>query len=246
MVRRSVAAGRAAVLSGFAALAACSAAPEKAAEAPRAASAAAYNPAVTTTPNPTAPPFRLVMLGDSLTAGYGLPAEEALPVKLQEALQARGDNIVIINAGVSGDTMADGLARLDWALGQPADGILVALGGNDLLRGVDPAATDKALQEILTRAKARGLILMVAGMRAPENYGADFRARFDALFPADAKAAGAALYPFLLAGVAGKPALLQADTIHANPKGVAVMVEGLAPFVEGEVKANGRPTTVAP
>lgn len=178
------------------------------------------------------------MLGDSLTAGYGLAPDQALPVRLEAALRASGLDVAVINAGVSGDTMADGLARADWALDQEADALLVALGGNDLLQGADPAATEQALAAILDKGKAKGLTLLIAGMKAPANYGPAYRAQFDALYERQAKAYGARLYPFLLDGVAGRRDLVQQDNIHANPAGVDVIVKGLAPFVAESVKTD--------
>lgn len=188
------------------------------------------------TPSTQTATFRLVMLGDSLTAGFGLNPADALPVKLEAALRAKGLAVTVVNAGVSGDTMADAAARLDWALDQPADGLLVALGGNDMLRGVDPDVTEKALGAILARGKEKGLLLIVAGMKAPGNYGADWQARFDALFERQAKAGGAAFYPFLLDGVAGRTDLNQADRVHANPAGVAVIVDRLSPVVADAIR----------
>ena len=177
-------------------------------------------------------PVRIVMLGDSITAGYGLPPQDALPFRLQEKLKADGLSVTIHNAGVSGDTTAGGQARLDWALGDRADGLIVALGGNDGLRGLDPAATRDHLAAILAAAKARGLKVLLAGMLAPPNLGADYQRAFNAIFPALAARFQVPFYPFLLAGVAARPALNQADGIHPNARGVGVIVERLAPYVK--------------
>jgi acyl-CoA thioesterase-1 len=182
--------------------------------------------------------FRLVMLGDSITAGYGLPAGEALPDKLQAALRANGAKVTIVNAGVSGDTTADALARFDWVLAGEADGVFIALGGNDLLQGVDPEITEENLRAIIGKAKTRGLAVMLAGMRAPGNYGEDFRSAFDAIYPRLAREEGVALYPFLLDGVGGEAGLNQRDGIHPNPQGVAAIVEKLAPFIAGAIAAD--------
>jgi len=175
---------------------------------------------------------RLLVLGDSLTAGYGLPREEAFPVRLEAWLKQSGLDVQVINAGVSGDTTAGGLARLDWALGSPVPPYaVVALGSNDGLRGLAPAAMEKNLDAILTRLKARGVKVLLAGMYAPRNFGREYAAEYDAVFERVAKRHGAAFYPFFLEGVAGDPALNQADGIHPNPRGVARMVDGIGPHI---------------
>ena len=175
---------------------------------------------------------RLVALGDSLTAGYGVPAAEAFPVRLEAALKAKGLDVAVANAGVSGETMSQGLARLDWSVPEGTDGVIVALGANDMLRGLPPAATRAALTEIVTRLKARGIKVLIAGMRASPNLGADYAGAFDPLFPEVAQQQGVLLYPFFLDGVAGHPALNQKDGLHPNPEGVAIMVSGILPKVE--------------
>lgn len=182
-------------------------------------------------------PFTIVMLGDSITAGYGLPQEDALPAKLEAALHADGYAIDIVNAGVSGDTTAGGRARLDWALGDHPDAVLIALGGNDMLRALDPDAMRANLAAMIEAARAQNVLVMLAGMRAAENLGGNYAARFDAVFPDLAKAYGVPLYPFLLDGVATDPALNQDDGIHPNAKGVGVIIARLAPFVEKTVGA---------
>jgi acyl-CoA thioesterase-1 len=179
-----------------------------------------------------ATPLRIVMLGDSLTAGLGLPARDAIPAKLQALLVARGHDVVIVNAGVSGDTVAQGLARLDWALGDRPDAVIVALGANDMLRGIDPAATRAGLDALLGRIRARGLPMLVCGMMAGRNLGPAYAAAFDPIFPDLAARYDALLYPFLLDGVALDPALNQRDGIHPNPAGAAIVAERLVPKME--------------
>ncbi len=176
--------------------------------------------------------FNLVMLGDSITAGFGLPESEALPTKLETVLREHGANVKVINAGVSGNTSADALARFDWSVGDGADGVLIALGGNDLLQGVEPEQTDHNIRIMIKMAKTHDLIVLLVGMRAPGNYGEAYRERFDAIYPSIAREESVPLYPFLLEGVATNPILNQSDGIHPNVKGVAVIVDGLAPFIE--------------
>ena len=179
-----------------------------------------------------AEPLRIVALGDSLTHGYGLPPEEGFVPQLQDWLHANGaPDVVIVNAGVSGDTTAGGLARLDWSLAEGADALIVALGGNDLLRGIDPAASRANLDAILTEAEARGLPALLSGMRAPLNYGAEFKAAFDAMYPELAETHGALYDPFFLEGVASDRALWQDDGLHPNAEGVARIVERIGPLV---------------
>jgi acyl-CoA thioesterase-1 len=188
-----------------------------------------------------APAFRLLAFGDSLIHGYGLAAGQTLPERLEAALRARGHSVEVINGGNSGDTTASGRARLDWALGGGSVNLaLVALGANDALRGLDPAATYDNLDAILTRLKAAGLPVLLAGMLAPRNLGADYAADFDAVFPRLAEKHGVAFYPFLLDGVALDPALNQADGIHPNPAGVAVIVDRLAPRLSAMIEALAR------
>lgn len=175
---------------------------------------------------------RILALGDSLIAGYGLAADQAFPVKLEAALKARGHDVVIINAGVSGDTMAQGEARLDWALGEPTDAVIVELGANDALRGLDPAQAEAALARILETLKARNLPVLIAGMRAPPNLGPEYQTKFDAIFPKLATQYGVALYPFFLEGVVADATLNQADGIHPNSQGVDIIVQKILPAVE--------------
>lgn len=174
----------------------------------------------------------LIALGDSLTAGFGLAPSDAFPARLEAALRARGHEVRIVNAGVSGDTASAGQARLDWAVGEEADGVIVELGANDALRGVDPEVTRNALDAILARLGERKIPVLLAGMRAPPNMGADYAARFDAIYPALAEKHGVLLYPFFLDGVAARPNLNQPDGIHPNAQGVAALVEAMTPYAE--------------
>jgi acyl-CoA thioesterase-1 len=180
--------------------------------------------------------IRLVVLGDSLTAGLGLPPGKAFPDRLQAALRARGLDVDVLNAGVSGDTAADGLARYDWAVPANADALIVELGANDMLRGLEPEATKKALSAILDKAHAARLPTLIAGMRAAPNLGAEYDRAFDAIYPALAKDHDVALYPFFLDGVAGDSKLNQADGMHPTAEGVGVIVERIAPSVEEILK----------
>ncbi len=177
-------------------------------------------------------PWRLTVLGDSLTAGYGLTAEEAFPAQLERALQAQGLAVSVSNAGVSGDTTAGGLARLDWALADRPDLVIVELGANDALRALPPAATAANLDAILTRLQQRKVAVLLAGMVAPRNLGRDYYGNFDAIYPRLAAKYQVPLYPFFLDGVAGDPALNQADGIHPNPRGVAKIVRRIMPLVQ--------------
>ena len=180
--------------------------------------------------------IRLVVLGDSLTAGLGLPPGKAFPDRLQAALRARGLDVDVLNAGVSGDTAADGLGRYDWAVPANADALIVELGANDMLRGLEPEATKKALSAILDKARAARLPTLIAGMRAAPNLGAEYDRAFDAIYPALAKGHDVALYPFFLDGVAGDPKLNQADGMHPTAEGVDAIVERIAPSVEEILK----------
>ncbi len=174
---------------------------------------------------------RLMVLGDSLTAGYGLPSAQAFPVRLEAALRARGIAVTVLNAGVSGDTTAGGLARLDWSLADKPTHAIVELGANDMLRGLDPAQAKRNLDQILTRLKKEKVPVLIAGMLASRNLGADYQSRFDAMYPDLAKQHDVALYPFFLDGVATDPALNQSDGIHPNARGVDIIVERILPAV---------------
>jgi len=174
----------------------------------------------------------ILALGDSLTAGLGLPPEDAFPARLEAALRAKGYSVKVVNAGVSGDTAADGLARLDWALDDSVKAVIVELGANDALRGLPPAQAEAALDQILTRLEARHVPVMITGMRAPPNLGPDYAAAFDPIYRRLAAKHGALLYPFYLDGVAAVPGLNQADGMHPNAKGVDVIVARILPSVE--------------
>lgn len=196
------------------------------------------------------PSARLLVLGDSLTAGYGLPQDQAFPEQLQAWLSHAGVHVQVINAGVSGDTSAGGLARVDWAMGTaPPQFALVELGANDALRGLSPAALYDNLDKILTRLQARGVKAMLAGMYAPRNLGRDYDGEFDAVYPRLAKQHGVPLYPFFLDGVVSELGvsnvkLIQADGLHPNAQGVAVIVERIGPqvarLVNGDPVNDGR------
>lgn len=190
-----------------------------------------------------AEPIRLVAFGDSLTAGLGLPANEAFPTKLEAALKARGHDVVIENAGVSGDTTTAGLARLDWSVPDGTQGVILELGANDALRGIDPAITEKALDDALARLRERKIPVLIAGMLAPPNMGAAYKQRFDAIYPALAKKYGVPLYPFFLDGVAGDIKLNQPDGIHPLAQGVDIIVARMLPAVEAFLAQNapGKP-----
>jgi acyl-CoA thioesterase-1 len=178
----------------------------------------------------------VTMLGDSITAGYGLPAGAALPARLQAALARLGAPAMVRAAGVSGDTSADGLARVDFSVQADTSVCVVALGGNDLLQGLDPKAMKANLTAIVRRLKARRMAVVLAGLTAPRAIGAAYAADFDAVFPAVARSAGATLYPDLLAGVARTPTLNQADGIHPNAKGVEIIAARLAVVVARALK----------
>lgn len=177
-------------------------------------------------------PLKVVALGDSLTAGYGLPASAAFPSVLQAALKARGVAVEMINAGVSGDIAQGGLDRLDWSVPPGTDAVIVELGANDSLRGLDPAQTKQALEGIVTRLKAKGIAVMLAGMIAPPNLGPDYGARFNSIYKDIADRHGLILYPFFLDGIAGKREFNQPDGLHPTAEGVRVIVERILPTVE--------------
>lgn len=170
--------------------------------------------------------------GDSLTAGYGLAANQAFPVRLQAALKAKGHEVVIENAGVSGDTTSAGLARLDWSIPDGTDGVILELGANDALRGLDPAIPERSLDAILARLKARGIPVLMAGMRAPPNLGSAYQARFDGIYERLAQKYDVPLYPFFLDGVAGNTSLNLPDGVHPTAAGVDIIVERMLPAVE--------------
>lgn len=189
-----------------------------------------------------AQPVTIVALGDSLTAGYGLDAPQGLVPQLEGWLKAKGADVVIQNAGVSGDTTAGGLSRVAWALGPDADAVIVALGGNDLLRGIDPANSRANLDGILKEAQSRTLPVLLVGLKAPGNFGPDYKAAFDAIYPELAQSYGALLAPGFFDGLiaaganpadpASMAKWMQADGIHPNADGVKLIVEGLGPKVQ--------------
>jgi len=176
--------------------------------------------------------IKMVVLGDSLSAGLGLSATAAFPQRLQKSLKAKGIAVEMINAGVSGDTASGGRDRLDWSVPDGTKAVIVELGANDALRGIDPAVTRAALSDILTRLKARHIAVLLCGMLAPPNYGSDYSARFNAIYPDLAKAFGVPLYPFFLEGVASDRKLNQPDGIHPTAEGVDVIVKNILPTVE--------------
>jgi acyl-CoA thioesterase-1 len=177
-------------------------------------------------------PVHIVVLGDSLSAGFGLAAPDALPAKLERALNAKGHNVTIENAGVSGDTAAGGLARLDWSVADGTDAVILELGANDALRGADPKTTRASLDAIVRKLKERRIAVLLAGMLAPRNLGPDYANAFDAIYPELAAEHGLIFYPFILDGVAGDRALNQGDGIHPTAAGVDNMVKGLLPKAE--------------
>lgn len=182
-------------------------------------------------PAGAAEPVRILAFGDSLTAGLGLAEADTLTTRLSDALTKMGRPATVINGGVSGDTSADGLARIDWALSDKPRIMILALGANDMLRGLDPRLTRDNLDAIIAKTQAAGVEIILAGMLAPPNLGADYKAAFDAIYPGLAKAHNLLFMPFLLQDVAQNSDLNQADGLHPNGDGVAVMVRNLLPYV---------------
>jgi acyl-CoA thioesterase-1 len=180
-------------------------------------------------------PIKMVVLGDSLSAGYGLPVPAAFPERLKESLQNNGIKVDMVNAGVSGDTSSGGRDRLDWSVPEGTQAVILELGANDALRGTDPAVTRSALSDILTRLKARNIAVLLCGMVAPPNYGSEYSARFNAIYPDLAKSFGVPLYPFFLQGVAADAKLNQADGLHPTAEGVDVIVKNILPTVQAFV-----------
>lgn len=180
-----------------------------------------------------AAPQTILALGDSLTAGLGLGPAEAFPARLEAALKTRGHEVKVINAGVSGDTAADGAARLDWALSEPVNAVIVELGANDALRGLPVAQAEQALDQLLAALEQRKLPVLLAGMKAPPNMGADYQSQFDGMYARlAARHPGVILYPFFLDGVAADPKLNQPDGMHPTAAGVDVIVARILPSVE--------------
>lgn len=189
-------------------------------------------------------PITIVALGDSLTAGLGLASQDAFPAKLQKALAAKGLAVTIADAGVSGDTTSGGLARLDWSVPAGTDGVILELGANDALRGLDPAVPRASLEAILRRLKERGIPVLLCGMLSPPNLGADYARTFNAIYPDLARIYDAVFYPFFLDGVAGQRRLNQGDGLHPTAAGVDVIVAGILPKVEeliARIRAKGGP-----
>lgn len=185
-----------------------------------------------------AEPLRLLALGDSLTAGYGLDSDDGFTSQLQRKLRAMGIPARVLNGGVSGDTSAGGLARLDWALADRPSHAIIELGANDGLRGLDPAAMRANLDAILRRLRGAGVAVLLTGMRAPPNLGRSYEAAFNRVFPELAQKHKVEFYPFFLAGVAARPALNLPDGLHPNREGVAVIVDRIAPYVVRLLKSR--------
>jgi acyl-CoA thioesterase-1 len=208
-----------------------------------AATAFAQTPAAQTPVGHVTKPIKMVVLGDSLSAGLGLPAPAAFPARLQKALEAKGIAVDMINAGVSGDTSSGGRDRLDWSVPEGTGAVILELGANDALRGTDPAVTRAALSDILTRLKARKIAVLMCGMVAPPNYGSDYAARFNSIYPDLAKSFAVPLYPFFLEGVAANRKLNQADGLHPTAEGVDIIVNNILPTVQALVGAiSGQPS----
>jgi acyl-CoA thioesterase-1 len=184
-----------------------------------------------------AEPFKIVGFGDSLMAGFGLGPGEGFTDKLQAALRAKGHDVTVANAGVSGDTTSGGLARLDWSVPDGTQLVILELGANDMLRGVAPDIAGKNLDEMMGKLKQRNIAVLLAGMRAAPNLGADYQTTFDAIFPDLAAKYGVPLYPFFLDGVAGQPGLQLEDGLHPSARGVDLMVERILPTVEKAIAA---------
>lgn len=177
-------------------------------------------------------PLRLLALGDSLTAGYLLPANEGFASALERALRAGGRNVEVVNAGVSGDTATGALERLDWAIGDGVEAAIVEIGANDMLRGMDPRITEKAIDAILTRLRQRNVKILLAGMLATPSLGAEYKTAFDRIYPDLAARHGVPLYPFFLDGVAGQKEMQMTDGLHPTRAGVERIVRGIVPFIE--------------
>jgi acyl-CoA thioesterase-1 len=177
-------------------------------------------------------PVKMVVLGDSLSAGYGLPAGAAFPERLALALKAKGIDVAMTNAGVSGDTASGGLGRLDWSIPEETEAVILELGANDALRGLDPALTKNALDSTLAKLKERKIVVLLAGMLSPRNMGEEYARNFDAIYPALASKYGTVFYPFFLEGIAGDAKLNLPDSLHPTAAGVDVIVKNILPKVE--------------
>jgi len=183
-----------------------------------------------------AQPIKIVAFGDSLIAGFGLKANESFPAQLENALRKKGHNVEIVNAGVSGDTTSGGLSRLDWSVQDGTDAVIVVLGANDMLRGMEPEIARKNLEQIVSRLKSRKIEVILGGMRAAPNLGADYAKKFDTIYADLAKEHDILIYPFFLDGVAGQRDLNLSDGIHPTPKGVSLVVERILPSVESLIE----------
>lgn len=184
--------------------------------------------------------YKIAAFGDSLTAGYGLPNADSFPFQLQVLLRTLGHNVTVINIGVSGDTAAGGLARLDWSIGDDVDAVIIELGANDALRGISPGTTKSSLEKIIQNLKLRNIDLLLTGMQAPPNLGVDYGNKFNAIFPSLARKFNLVFYPFFLKGVVGIPALNQADGLHPTAQGVKVIVQNILPKVEELLELSAR------
>ena len=184
----------------------------------------------------SAQPIRIVAFGDSLLAGFGLRANESFPAQLEIALKKRGHEVEIVNAGVSGDTTSGGVSRLDWSIADGTQAVILVLGANDMLRGMEPELARKNLDEMIRRLKARKIEVLIGGMRAAPNLGADYAAKFDSMYAELAKEHDVLIYPFFLDGVAGQRELNMNDGIHPTPKGVSLIVERIMPSVESLIE----------
>jgi acyl-CoA thioesterase-1 len=176
--------------------------------------------------------LKILAVGDSLTEGFGVPSGEAYPAQLERALVAAGHAVTVVNAGVSGETSSGTRQRIDWLLQQQPDIVILAIGGNDGLRGIDPALTEQNIEEIVRRSQASGAVVVLPGMEMVRNLGSEYTDQFRAIYPAVAARTGAILMPFFLEGVAADPALNQPDFIHPTAEGYAVVVEQIMPYVE--------------
>jgi len=183
-----------------------------------------------------AAPQSLLVVGDSLTAGYGLPQGHAFPSVLEERLSKMGMEVRVRNGGVSGDTTAGGRARLDWILQPRPDAVILELGANDALRGQPPKSTYQNLKAMIATLQKENIPVLLAGMKAPRNYGEEYAAKFDAIYPKLAEETGVQLYPFFMAGVITRPELLQADGLHPTKEGVSVIVDHILPHVKALLK----------
>ena len=191
-------------------------------------------------------PIRIVVLGDSLAAGLGIKPEQSFPSRLEAALKAQGRNVAIANQGVSGDTTAGGLARVDWLLGDKPDIVLIELGANDALRGTDPAVPERNLAATIEKLKATGVTVWLAGMMAPRNFGQDYAVAFDGLYKRLSDKYQVPLYPFILDGVAQDPALNQPDGLHPNVQGAQIIADRLLPFAIRNLDAYAQTVHRAP